>query len=60
MDWLAAQPERRSDPRTLWPQVRAVVMLGVNYGPDRDPIDNLAPAIAAQSRSMPRATTITT
>jgi epoxyqueuosine reductase len=37
MDWLAAQPERRGDPQTLWPEVRAVVMLGVNYGPDRDP-----------------------
>jgi epoxyqueuosine reductase len=37
MDWMAARPERRGDPRTLWPQVRAIVMLGVNYGPDRDP-----------------------
>jgi len=37
MDWLAARPQRRGDPRTLWPHVRAVVMLGVNYGPDRDP-----------------------
>jgi epoxyqueuosine reductase len=38
MDWLADRPERRSDPRVLWPDVRAVVMLGVNYGPDHDPI----------------------
>jgi epoxyqueuosine reductase len=37
MDWLAAAPERRGDPRTLWPDVRAIVMLGVNYGPARDP-----------------------
>jgi epoxyqueuosine reductase len=42
MDWLAARPERRGDPRTLWPDVRAVVMLGVNYGPDHDPIAILA------------------
>jgi epoxyqueuosine reductase len=42
MDWLAARPERRGDPRTLWPEVRAVVMLGVNYGPAHDPMAVLA------------------
>ncbi|WP_340054570.1 epoxyqueuosine reductase, partial [Pseudomonas sp. JAI120] len=42
MDWLAAQPERRIDPRGLWPEVRSVVMLGVNYGPDQDPLAILA------------------
>jgi epoxyqueuosine reductase len=38
MDWLAANPERRADPRGLWPDVRSVIMLGVNYGPDEDPL----------------------
>jgi epoxyqueuosine reductase len=38
MDWLAAQPERRVDPRGLWQDVRSVIMLGVNYGPDHDPL----------------------
>ena len=38
MDWLAAQPERRVDPRGLWRDVRSVIMLGVNYGPDEDPL----------------------
>ena len=38
MDWLAAHPERRTDPRTLWPDVRSIIMLGVNYGPDQDPL----------------------
>jgi len=38
MDWLAANPERRTDPRVLWPAVRSVIMLGVNYGPDEDPL----------------------
>jgi epoxyqueuosine reductase len=38
MEWLAARPERRGDPRILWPDVRSVVMLGVNYGPDHDPL----------------------
>ena len=41
MDWLAANPERRMDPRVLWPGVRSIIMLGVNYGPDEDPLDIL-------------------
>jgi len=38
MDWLAASPERRMDPRVLWAGVRSVIMLGVNYGPDENPL----------------------
>ena len=38
MDWLATTPERRADPRVLWPGVRSVIMLGVNYGPDDNPL----------------------
>jgi epoxyqueuosine reductase len=38
MDWLARNPARRADPRALWPGVRSVIMLGVNYGPDDDPL----------------------
>ncbi|MGV7218309.1 tRNA epoxyqueuosine(34) reductase QueG [Bradyrhizobium sp. UFLA05-112] len=41
MEWLAAQPERRVDPRGLWSDVRSVIMLGVNYGPDQDPLEIL-------------------
>jgi epoxyqueuosine reductase len=42
MDWLAQNPERRMDPRVLWPGVRSIVMLGVNYGPEENPLDALA------------------
>ncbi len=42
MHWMAARPERRGDPRILWPEVRTIVMLGVNYGPDHDPTAILA------------------
>jgi len=42
MEWMAARPERRGDPRILWPDVRSIVMLGVNYGPDHDPTAILA------------------
>ena len=38
MDWLAATAERRTDPRVLWGEARAVIMLGMNYGPDGDPL----------------------
>jgi epoxyqueuosine reductase len=42
MDWLAHDPERRADPRVLWSEVRSVIMLGVNYGPDEDPMAVIA------------------
>jgi len=41
MGWLATRADERSNPKTLWPDVRAVVMVGANYGPERDPMDGL-------------------
>ncbi len=38
MSWMETTAERRGDPRALWPEVRSIVMLGLNYGPDRDPL----------------------
>ena len=38
MDWMAANASRRGDPRAMWPQVRSIIMLGVNYGPRDDPL----------------------
>ena len=38
MTWMAANAERRGDPRALWSEVRSIVMLGMNYGPDDDPL----------------------
>jgi epoxyqueuosine reductase len=38
MIWMAGNAERRADPRVLWPQVRSVIMLGFNYGPEHDPL----------------------
>jgi epoxyqueuosine reductase len=35
---MADKADRRGDPRALWPDVRSIVMLGVNYGPDGDPL----------------------
>jgi epoxyqueuosine reductase len=42
MDWLADTAERRSSPTALWEDARSVIMLGVNYGPDRDPLEILS------------------
>jgi len=38
MEWLARDHERRADPRGLWPDVKSVIMLGLNYGPGHDPL----------------------
>jgi len=42
MTWMAQTAARRESPRALWPEVRSVIMLGMNYGPDHDPLDALA------------------
>ncbi len=38
MVWLATTAERRASPSTLWPDVRSIIMVGLNYGPDTDPL----------------------
>jgi epoxyqueuosine reductase len=38
MDWMAERADQRADARTLWPGVRSIVMLGMNYGPEADPL----------------------
>ncbi len=37
MDWMAETAERRANPSGLWPDVKSVIMLGMNYGPEGDP-----------------------
>ncbi|HEY8579125.1 MAG TPA: tRNA epoxyqueuosine(34) reductase QueG [Beijerinckiaceae bacterium] len=44
MDWMAETADRRADPRALWDETRSVVMLAMNYGPERDPLDPPPPA----------------
>jgi epoxyqueuosine reductase len=38
MGWLAGTAERRGDPQTLWPEARTVIVLGVNYTPEDNPL----------------------
>ena len=42
MDWMATTADRRSHPRSLWPDARSAVVLGLNYGPQADPLEGLA------------------
>jgi len=42
MGWMAETAERRAHPRAMWPDARCAVVLGVNYGPDEDPLAALA------------------
>ena len=42
MGWMETTRERRSHPTAMWPQARSAVMLGVNYGPETDPLAALA------------------
>ncbi|WP_193337595.1 tRNA epoxyqueuosine(34) reductase QueG [Devosia beringensis] len=38
MDWMAETAERRGSPTQLWPEARSVILLGINYGPQSDPL----------------------
>jgi epoxyqueuosine reductase len=38
MAWLAETADRRKAPRALWPDARSVILLGLNYGEENDPL----------------------
>lgn len=42
MGWMEERREQRADPRRLWSEVRSVVMLGMNYAGEGDPLAMLA------------------
>lgn len=42
MGWMAERQAQRADPRQLWSEVRSVVMLGMNYAGEGDPLAMLA------------------
>jgi epoxyqueuosine reductase len=41
MDWMVQRAHWRADPQAMWPHARSVIVLGLNYGPDRDPLEIL-------------------
>lgn len=38
MGWMADTVDRRTHPQRLWADARSVIVLGMNYGPDTDPL----------------------
>lgn len=42
MDWMQTTEDRRADPKVLWEGAKSIIVLGMNYGPDYDPMDMLA------------------
>ncbi len=42
MQWMETTAERRSHPTKMWPEARSVIVLGMNYGPDTNPLEALA------------------
>ena len=42
MDWMETRTDERADPRALWAGARSVIMLGLNYKPEGDPLAILA------------------
>jgi epoxyqueuosine reductase len=42
LTWIAETAERRAHPRAMWADARCAIMLGMNYGPDHDPLGVLA------------------
>ena len=38
MGWLASRTAQRSDPQSLWPEARSVVVVGFSYAPEDDPL----------------------
>ena len=50
MEWIETTRERRAHPTAMWRAARCAIVLGMNYGPDRDPREQLLdPAHAAIS-----------
>ncbi|WP_310348356.1 tRNA epoxyqueuosine(34) reductase QueG [Methylobacterium sp. BE186] len=41
MVWMEERAEARAAPAGLWPEVRSVVMLGMSYAPETNPLDIL-------------------
>jgi epoxyqueuosine reductase len=41
MGWMAETLSRRVHPTGMWPDARSAIVLGMNYGPDSDPLEAL-------------------
>jgi epoxyqueuosine reductase len=56
MEWMAETLDRRVSPDAMWPHAKSAILLGLNYGPDTDPLailgqpDRAAISVYAQNR----------
>lgn len=41
MGWLDETRQRRASPEAMWEAAQSAIILGMNYGPDHNPLDNL-------------------
>ena len=41
MAWMAETLDRRRHPTAMWPDARSAIVLGLNYGPESDPLSGL-------------------
>ncbi|WP_025897273.1 tRNA epoxyqueuosine(34) reductase QueG [Sneathiella glossodoripedis] len=42
MDWLEARKEWRKNPVELWRDAKSALVLGLNYGPDQNPLQHIS------------------
>ena len=42
MDWMESRSHWRANPQAMWPDAKSAILLGINYGPDSDPLAALA------------------
>lgn len=42
MGWLETTQERRAHPTAMWSEAKTAIVLGMNYGPDHDPLPEMA------------------
>src|SRR5579883_3260677 len=42
MAWMQEKASLRANPKALWPEVRSILILGHNYGPEHNPLEQLA------------------
>lgn len=41
MGWMEETLDRRAHPTAMWAEARSAVVVGLNYGPDHDPLEDL-------------------
>jgi len=41
MEWMKETLDRRAHPQSLWPDAKSAIILGLNYGPETDPLVTL-------------------